>query len=168
MKILDAGSGSQDDDYFHIYLDRPNVIHIDIVKTGFHIEAQCDIHNLPFLNNAFEIVHASHILEHICNPYLALAELKRVSKKYVIIKVPNAAHYRGFFENPDHIYSWTPETLEHLLSRFFEKVKIIQGYRFVRSPNQNRLKWRLSIFKTYLVALFFGKNEIIAICQKEE
>ena len=54
-----------------------------------------DIRNLPFEDNEFDVVLAYEVLEHI--PFedfsVALSELRRVSKKYVIISIP----YPGFF-----------------------------------------------------------------------
>ena len=52
-----------------------------------------DIRKLPFGNNKFDIVYAYQVLEHL--PFedfeIALSELYRVSKKYVVISLPVSA-----------------------------------------------------------------------------
>lgn len=54
-----------------------------------------DIRNLPIKTNTFDVVCAFEVLEHI--PFkdfaIALRELKRVSKKYVIISIPYSCLY---------------------------------------------------------------------------
>ena len=66
-----------------------------------------------FKSNSFDIVHASHILEHLANPYAAIQEMKRVSRKYVIVKVPNATYFKATKEDPHNIFSWKQITLEN-------------------------------------------------------
>lgn len=48
-----------------------------------------DAENLPFANNSFDIAFCSNLLHHLRNPEKAINEMKRVSKKYVIISEPN-------------------------------------------------------------------------------
>ena len=54
-----------------------------------------DIRKLPFSDEEFDAVVAFEVLEHI--PFtdfdIALKELRRVSKKYVIISIPNSTSY---------------------------------------------------------------------------
>lgn len=51
----------------------------------------CDFTNgrLPFPDSAFGTVIALDVLEHTLTPETLLAEMKRVSSKYIIISVPN-------------------------------------------------------------------------------
>ncbi len=44
---------------------------------------------LPYNDNSFDYVVLLDVLEHLFNPKQVLAEAKRVSKKYLIISVPN-------------------------------------------------------------------------------
>lgn len=63
-----------------------------------------------FKDNQFETVVASDVLEHLRNPVAALAEMKRLASRYVIVSVPNS---KGFLlykllpslENPHQRYS---------------------------------------------------------------
>lgn len=54
-----------------------------------------DVRNLPFEDNEFDAVVAFEVLEHI--PFLdfrnALKEIRRVSRQYVIISIPNSTSY---------------------------------------------------------------------------
>ncbi len=51
---------------------------------------QCDLEKeLPFDDNAFDIVAALDVLEHLDNPHAALRELCRVARKAVYISLPN-------------------------------------------------------------------------------
>lgn len=57
---------------------------------------QCNLEErLPFDDNAFDIVTALDVLEHLDNPHSALQELFRVAKKSVLISLPNM-HYIYF------------------------------------------------------------------------
>jgi methionine biosynthesis protein MetW len=49
---------------------------------------------LPFPDNSFDIVFATHILEHVRNPWALLYEMARVSKRYVFIYSPNFAWWK--------------------------------------------------------------------------
>lgn len=46
---------------------------------------------LPFADNSFDLVVASDFLEHVENPWTVLAEMTRVSRRYVVIYGPNFA-----------------------------------------------------------------------------
>jgi ubiquinone/menaquinone biosynthesis C-methylase UbiE len=47
-----------------------------------------DAHHLPFKDGSFELVKASHLLEHLRNPQKALDEMLRVATKEVVLKFP--------------------------------------------------------------------------------
>jgi ubiquinone/menaquinone biosynthesis C-methylase UbiE len=48
-----------------------------------------DVNNLKEKNNSFDVVFCSNLLHHIKKPSKAIKEMKRVSKKYVILSEPN-------------------------------------------------------------------------------
>jgi 2-polyprenyl-3-methyl-5-hydroxy-6-metoxy-1,4-benzoquinol methylase len=50
---------------------------------------QGSIYELPYKDNSFDLVLCTEVLEHLENPEKGLKELVRVSKKYLIISVPN-------------------------------------------------------------------------------
>ena len=51
------------------------------------------IENLPLENKSIDVVTCSHTLEHIINPEKAIAELKRIARKQIIIVVPCQRYY---------------------------------------------------------------------------
>ena len=66
-----------------------------------------DITNLPFLDNSFECIICSEILEHLETPIQAAKEMVRVSNKYIICSVPalpdnNIEHIQLFYDNKPH------------------------------------------------------------------
>jgi ubiquinone/menaquinone biosynthesis C-methylase UbiE len=69
-----------------------------------------NVENLPFDDNSFDTSICLHTLEHVRNLNLAIGELKRVTKKRIIIIVPKqrysrytADYHLNFFGNPDQL-----------------------------------------------------------------
>ena len=162
MKILEVGSGNLDT---HTHLNSKDVCHIDIIKESHHIENVCDTHKLPFKDNCFEVVYCAHVLEHCYNPYKVLSELKRVSKKHVVIAVPNCNFYRNIGECEEHIYSWNPNTLGNLLIRIFRGVDVQTKFK-VREGKSKIKKVFTYYFFGSLKLLFRSDNDLIAVCLK--
>ena len=52
----------------------------DLFEKGLHV-TECSVEDLPFENEYFDIVVASHILEHVSNMGIALNEIHRVLKR---------------------------------------------------------------------------------------
>ncbi len=76
------------------------------------------IYDLPYKDNSFDLVLCTEVLEHLDDPSKALEELVRVSKKYLVLSVPNepffmfAQFVRGknwsrFGNDIEHINHWT-------------------------------------------------------------
>jgi 2-polyprenyl-3-methyl-5-hydroxy-6-metoxy-1,4-benzoquinol methylase len=76
------------------------------------------IYELPYADNSFDLVLCTEVLEHLDKPRDALKELIRVSKKYLVISVPNEPFFmlaqlvRGknwsrFGNDIEHINHWT-------------------------------------------------------------
>lgn len=151
--ILDIGCGGNP------IFCKGEVIHADL--SGKHLEVKCDAHYLPFKNDCFELVYASHVVEHCLNPKAVLEEFRRVSFKAVIIKVINA---KVDYACETHLYSWNELTLENFLKKFFREVKIYSSIRV--TPHKNILRKLLSSIKVFALFGIFGKNELIAICLK--
>lgn len=160
--ILDIGSGTPYK--WHIPIQGKNIIHVDIDKTAFHLEVVCSIYDLPLKDNSIPIVHVSHVLEHLENPFRALQELKRILKNVAIIKVPNASFWKvrpSGMEN--HIFSWNEWTLKTFLNRVFENVQIKYTSRWSIFDNS-----KFSIFekiKRMVERGFFGQSELTAVCR---
>ena len=95
---------------------------------------QGDIYKLPYKDNSFDAVLCNEVLEHLDDPQKALGELKRVTKKHLILSVPNEPFFmfanllRGknikhFGNHPEHIQHWTTFKFSQMLNKY--KLKII-------------------------------------------
>jgi len=155
--LIDVGSGLGP-----IYSE--NAIHVDM-KRCTHVEVICDAHHLPFKDKAFTVVYASHILEHLSYPLMALEEFKRVSNSITIIKVPNARHY-SYERSSSHLYSWNTDTLKALLNRVFPRVEIYPSMR--KSVDRNPFRRRLKNIAIWLLIALFKHNELTAICYSDK
>ena len=79
---------------------------------------QGSIYELPYKANSFDLVLCTEVLEHMDDPKKALSELVRVSKKYLLLSVPNEPFFmlaqllRGknwsrLGNDIEHINHWT-------------------------------------------------------------
>lgn len=152
---MDVGCGSKTK---HNYLKGNNIIHVDIDKTA-DADLFMDINLLGFESKSFDVVHASHVLEHIINPNIAVREMKRVSRKYIIIKVPNATYFKLFNERSDHMFSWTLTTFENFLKCHFRDVKVYGNKHRVQEVHS-----KLGKLKLLVLSLILGDDELIAVC----
>jgi len=107
--------------------------------------------DIPVEDNSFDMVFSSELLEHLNDEVLAgtVSEIKRISKKYIFITVPND-------ENPDKLSIKCPEcdyvynSPNHLrtfdlqkLHSLFSEYRLISNFTFgkkVRFYNINLLK----------------------------
>jgi len=168
--ILDVGCGTLNRNFPIL---KSNVINIDIQKTNFNkefLDILCDAQYLPFRNEMFEIVYASHVMEHVFNPIQFLNELKRVSKRKVIIKVPRLTRKFDYYESHGHIFTWSKISLEHLLLLVFNNVEIYYSIRkhFVDLPFLSKT---FNIFFFLAISILTNsnrQNELIAICRVDK
>ncbi len=144
--VLEVGSGGSP--YF-----RSNVLcdaYLDTSERGF-IPLISDrptvlafIENLPFKDNVFDFVIASHVLEHSENPEKFLNEIQRVSRAGYI-EVPDAfmerltnysAHRLEIYDRDETLYiKKKPGPItDHELKNLFEKTKDIFPIWYSRFP----------------------------------
>lgn len=106
-----------------------------------------NIYELPYKDNTFDLIICTEVLEHLEEPEKALTELKRVTKKYLILSVPNEPLFtiqrlcRGksilkLGDHPEHIQHWTSGSFE----KFVEKQMAIKD---AKTP----LPWTMIIAK---------------------
>lgn len=88
---------------------------------------QGTIYQLPYKDNSFELVISTEVLEHLRDPKKGLQELIRVSKKYVLLTVPNEPWFTvqrflrlknilKFGDHPEHIQHWTSQGFEKFVT----------------------------------------------------
>lgn len=169
MEKLDLGCGSREENKpFKEGLDR-NTVYADIERSCFNrpfLTVCCSGVWLPFRENSFSIVIASHVLEHVYNPMQFLRECKRVSGKRVIIKIPRLLkRYAYAKETEGHIFTWSDSSFQNLLSLIFEKFKVYPMKTKTRLPFLKKtvnqiLFWVITFFSHSNV-----ENQLIAICK---
>lgn len=74
-----------------------------------------NIENLPFASKSFDTVICTHTLEHVQDLAKSIQELKRVTKKRLIIVVPKQRPYRYTFDLHLHFFPY-PYTLEQVVN----------------------------------------------------
>jgi ubiquinone/menaquinone biosynthesis C-methylase UbiE len=124
--ILDVGCGTGavlDE------LSKANVglrhVGVDVADPELHSETALELMHydgeaLPFNDNSFDLVYASHVLEHVLEPRKFLAELQRVGN-LVYIEVPCELNLRTSYYslqatlNIGHINAFTPHSFALML-----------------------------------------------------
>lgn len=123
--LLDIGCSEL---YFYSQLkDRYEITLADYEPQHELIQKE-DVENLSFHDRSFDIVLCQQVLEHVLNPVQALSELKRITKKQLLITVP----YEPFFTiarfclwEKNHLWAVTPGILKHYLGTPTYERKII-------------------------------------------
>ncbi|MEE4310899.1 MAG: class I SAM-dependent methyltransferase [candidate division KSB1 bacterium] len=96
--IADVGCGNGI--IINSFGDRYNVIGVDRSKTALTevsgLKVNGDIINLPLKSYCSDLVISSEVLEHLPgeNLFKAIDELKRISRKYILITVPNGEYLK--------------------------------------------------------------------------
>jgi len=109
--------------------------------------------------NSFDLLTCLHVLEHCRHPYKVLKELKKVTKKYILIAVPNA-RYIIQEEREAHLYSWNESSLRNLLKDLEFKIIILSEEWVNVIPNVLRMA---PIINRVLLKLFYKPMELIAL-----
>ena len=115
-----------------------------------------------YSKNSFDLVTCIHVLEHTLHPLITLQQLKRVTKKYILLAVPNA-RYIAHNERATHLYRWNGDTFRNLLEKAELKVLMLKQDRTNMFPNVLRLT---PIINRIILKIFIGPNELVALCQK--
>lgn len=80
-----------------------------------------DAYALPYRKEEFDSALMSDVVEHFSNVNRALAEARRVIKKYLYVTIPA----REKFTEPDHYHRWTPE--EFISQVQNQHFKLVEG-----------------------------------------
>ena len=99
-KILDIGCGYTASDYANVICDIQDLSNYYKDRNFIKLENKI----LPFKDDEFDFVIASHVMEHVEDVELFIAELERISKKGYI-ELPTKLEDNLVFENKkDHIW----------------------------------------------------------------
>jgi ubiquinone/menaquinone biosynthesis C-methylase UbiE len=80
-------------------------------RIAFH---EADIAALPFAAGAFDTVICTHVLEHVLDLPRAVAELRRVARRRLLIVVPLEREYRFTFNPHVHFFPYPHSFLRHI------------------------------------------------------
>ncbi|MBI2420885.1 MAG: class I SAM-dependent methyltransferase [Candidatus Levybacteria bacterium] len=109
---------------------------------------QGDIYKLPYKANSFDLVICTEVLEHLEYPKKALRELVRISKKYVLLSVPNEPWFRlGNFLRGKNLSRWgnDMEHIQHWSTDSFAKFVNIKGVKIIEKKRP--LPWTIILLK---------------------
>ena len=73
------------------------------------------IENLPFEDGAFDTVICTHVIEHVLEYRAAIAELRRITAKRLIIIVPREREYRYTFNPHFNFFPYTHSFLRAMI-----------------------------------------------------
>lgn len=96
------------------------------------------VYELEFNDNSVDLVFLLEVLEHLDYPDIALEELKRISKKYIILGVPREPLWRflnmcrfkylkDFGNTPGHLNHWSKKGLIKLIEKKYGKVIAVES-----------------------------------------
>jgi SAM-dependent methyltransferase len=115
-----------------------------------------------YTNDSFDLLTCLHVLEHCHSPYAALKELKIVTRRYILVAVPNA-RYIAHEERDTHLYSWNEKTFKNILENTGLKILLFSRDWVNIFPNLLRMT---PILNVILLRIFFGPMELIALVEK--
>lgn len=92
------------------------------------------VENLPFPANEFDLAAAIEVLEHLPDPRRALAEMRRVTARHLLVSVPREPLWRGLNiargaylrelgNTPGHLNHWSRRAFTMLLGDFGDVVE---------------------------------------------
>jgi ubiquinone/menaquinone biosynthesis C-methylase UbiE len=133
-----------------------------------------------FSNNQFDLVVCSHFLEHTENPKIMVERLKKISKQYILLIVPNLAqfitleHSKPSYVTKGHLCGWDHGHFKTFLEIHCNLKVVNWACDQVIIPG--RPLWQkipllrnfLRFFETRILPLIFPyvSNSIIALCKK--
>jgi len=121
--LLDVGSGNG---FFSYYFEKIcDVTCLDFSEFMLSInpckkKVLGSASEISFVDDSFDIVFCSNLLHHVSNPQLVVAEMKRVSKKYIVVSEPNGSNpimmFFGMMKREERItLKYTMEYLKNIL-----------------------------------------------------
>ena len=149
-KILDIGCGFTANEYANTICDVQDLSKFYKDKKFIKLENK----KLPFENNQFDFVIASHVIEHVEDVKFFISELERVSKKGYI-ELPSKLEDNLVFENKkDHLWHMDFDDV-NLRLLITNKIQVFEPILTVSSLQKLRKN-----FKSSLVLELYWENKI--------
>lgn len=146
--VLDAGCG-EGETVARLRDALPKrIVAIDVDPTAVEFTARrfpklevsrASVYELPFDDDAFDLVLCLEVLEHLDEPDRALAELVRVSSRHLVVSVPDepwfrlgslarGKHVRRLGNHPEHVNHWSPRTFRPFLEAELRLVRVERAF----------------------------------------
>jgi ubiquinone/menaquinone biosynthesis C-methylase UbiE len=139
--VIDIGCG---EGFVINCLGYPKITGVDISGNALRIakekNPECNfcsgsIYEISFKENSFDLVIATEVLEHLEKPEFALQEIRRISKNYCILSVPNEPYFRAmnffrgknmtrFGNDPEHVQNWSSGKFVSLIETYFDVLEV--------------------------------------------
>ena len=149
--VLDIGCGYTANQYANVICDTQDLYNYYTDKKFIQLKEK----KLPFKDNEFDFVIASHVLEHTEDPSFFLDEIQRVSSKGGYIEVPTKLEDNLVFENKkDHLWhiDFDDDEYKILISKkinYFEPILTVSS-----------IKKMQNFFRKSLVIELYWENDI--------
>lgn len=124
--------------------------------------------HIPYEDESFDLVYATHVLEHVTDERGFLHELRRVSRRYVYLEVPCELHMRTSFRalqetlNIGHINCYTPESFALTLETSGLKVKKLKVFDLSYAMQRYHSTAARTMVKATLRKILLATNEKLA------
>lgn len=86
-----------------------------------------DIRHIPFKDNSFDTIVSFEVLEHLEDFELALSELHRVTRKNIVISVPNCSIPEVFQKSGLAFHYWVDPTHKQMFTEEVIKKKLTEN-----------------------------------------
>jgi SAM-dependent methyltransferase len=164
--ILDIGSGEGN---FAKYLGRKDVYMIDgnqatveLLKKEFENIYYGKLPELPFEDNKFDVIHTSHLVEHLTPQelYDLLKEIDRCLKNGGVLVISTPLLWTGFYRDMSHLKPYYPTVfINYLSSAGHNRTRPIISSKYKVVKTQYRYGYNHSHLKSY----YFIRNNLLNI-----
>ncbi len=104
-----------------------------------------NVYKLPFSDRSFDLALCCEVLEHLEAPERAIAELKRVARRFVLISVPLEPYFQwlntagqklGLSMDPGHVNFWGRDDFRRCIGKHFEQPQFAAKhyYQYALAP----------------------------------
>ncbi len=129
-RVLDAGAGDTPYRSYFVQAHYDSTDLCEVEKNYGTLSYICDLKNLPIRADYYDLVFCSQTLEHVTDPNMVLAEIKRVLKPGGLLWL-TAPFYYEEHEVPYDYYRYTQFGLSYLIQNVglqLESIEWLEGY----------------------------------------
>jgi ubiquinone/menaquinone biosynthesis C-methylase UbiE len=127
----------------------PEAVEFTAGRFPHHEVRAASVYELPYADDAFELVLCLEVLEHLDDPAAALAELARVSSADVVVSVPHepwfrtgsllrGKYLRTLGDHPEHVNHWSRRTLRPFLESRTSVVSLCRSFPWLLAHLRRR------------------------------